>query len=272
MACSPGAGDVAQRAPVGDARLEQVSYHEWVATSPISPARAIARLPLTDTLTLGPHDADIPLDGVPQHTLVAGRGVAQLEGPDLSRMVPRYLPVELGASRIVIQGEPRRLIVMVYGEPDDPHGPDGFYPEDSTLVFEVELVRDKPTPVRMLAMDGIEVEGHRVGTVEVPLGHEGVTKLEVRALPDLATEESNLEIYFRDETNGAGSYPSGRFVTLIPLGENRHVLDFNRSRSPFCAYSTAYPCPVPWRGNGIEAPIEAGERYEGDDQIESSEL
>ncbi len=45
------------------------------------------------------------------------------------------------------------------------------------------------------------------------------------------------------------------------LPDGRYRLDFNRSRNPFCAYSTAYPCPVPWPGNRIPARIEAGERY-----------
>jgi len=156
---------------------------------------------------------------------------------------------------------------MVYGTPVDLQDPGGFYAPDADLVFDVELDRQKPAPVRMLAIDGVEVEGYRVGTVTIPLG-EGGTTLEVRSVPDAATEESNLEIYFRDQTNGEGSYPAGRFVTLIPLGGDRHQLDFNRSRSPFCAYSTAYPCPVPWRGNSIGAMVEAGERYHGMDSYE----
>ena len=77
------------------------------------------------------------------------------------------------------------------------------------------------------------------------------------------TEESELEIYFRDGTNGEGSYPAGRFVALVPESGGRYRLDFNRARNPFCAYSTAYPCPAPWRGNTIAAPVRAGERYSG---------
>jgi uncharacterized protein (DUF1684 family) len=68
---------------------------------------------------------------------------------------------------------------------------------------------------------------------------------------------------FRDETNGRGSYPAGRFVSLSPIADGRYRLDFNRARNPFCAYSSAYPCPAPWRGNAIPAPVPAGERYEG---------
>ena len=45
--------------------------------------------------------------------------------------------------------------------------------------------------------------------------------------------------------------------------DGQYRLDFNRARNPFCAYSSAYPCPAPWRGNVIPARIAAGERYSG---------
>ena len=78
-------------------------------------------------------------------------------------------------------------------------------------------------------------------------------------MPDPVSGEATLEIYFRDLTNGQGSYPAGRFVELIPQADGRYRLDFNRARNPFCAYSSAYACPIPWRGNAIPAPVRAGE-------------
>ena len=80
-------------------------------------------------------------------------------------------------------------------------------------------------------------------------------------IPDPATGESELEIFFRDSTNLSGTYPAGRFVSLTPAGEGRYRLDFNRARNPFCAYSSAYACPAPWRGNALPAAIAAGEKY-----------
>jgi uncharacterized protein (DUF1684 family) len=52
-------------------------------------------------------------------------------------------------------------------------------------------------------------------------------------------------------------------VSLVPTGDGRYRLDFNRARNPFCAYSSAFACPAPWRGNAIGAKVEAGERYSG---------
>jgi uncharacterized protein (DUF1684 family) len=114
----------------------------------------------------------------------------------------------------------------------------------------------------MLTAEGTEVEATEAGTVSPVIGGK-LAPLRVFRIPAPGGEESELEIYFRDGTNGRGSYPSGRFVSLIPTDDGRYRLDFNRARNPFCAYSTVYPCPAPWRGNTIASPVEAGEKYAG---------
>jgi uncharacterized protein (DUF1684 family) len=120
---------------------------------------------------------------------------------------------------------------------------------------------ESPRQIRVLASDGIEVEATEIGSVAVPFG--GRTLLRVLRIPFAGGDESDLEIYFRDESNGDGTYPAGRFVSLLPLSNGRFRLDFNRARNPFCAYSSVYPCPAPWRGNTLPAAIRAGERYSG---------
>jgi hypothetical protein len=115
--------------------------------------------------------------------------------------------------------------------------------------------------MRVLASDGIEVEATEVGRVLVPLG--GSTSLRVLRIPFAGGDESDLQIYFRDQSNGDGTYPAGRFVSLQPLSNGQFRLNFNLARNPFCAYSSVYPCPAPWRGNTLSAAIRAGERYGG---------
>jgi hypothetical protein len=135
-----------------------------------------------------------------------------------------------------------------------------YYPLDRNMVFTGPLLpATDPRKVRILAADGIEVEAVEAGTVIGPLGERPV-RLRVRRLPT-SRDESELEIFFRDSTNGSGTYPAGRFVSLIPTAEGGYRLDFNRARNPFCAYSTAYPCPAPWEGNKVPVMIKAGERY-----------
>lgn len=239
---------------------ERAAFIEWLASSPISPSKAIALVRVDSTVTLGPDTAGIPLDGVPLTRLVPGRGtyLVQTNGDD--RTVHRHRPFPLDDYTVLIVESAGQDVVTVYGqsaqvEPE-------FYPHDLQWVFEVALERDTRHSMRMLALDGIEVEGTHLGTVSIPLGND-TARLEVRSVPDPSTSESDLVIYFRDETNSRGSYPSGRFVTLTPRGDGIYRLDFNEARNPFCAYSTVYPCPVPWAGNKVPAPIEAGERYAG---------
>jgi uncharacterized protein (DUF1684 family) len=112
----------------------------------------------------------------------------------------------------------------------------------------------------MLGLDGIEVEASLAGTFVARVGGKPV-RLTVYRLPEPGTEESDLTIFFRDATNGQGSYPAGRFLALRPLGGTRYRADFNRARNPFCAYNGIFPCPLPWPGNAIDGPIAAGERY-----------
>ena len=140
--------------------------------------------------------------------------------------------------------------------------PPGYYDYDASMVFTGPLVRaETPKQMRVLASDGIEAEATEVGSFVVPLG--GPTSLRVLRIQIAGGDESDLEIFFRDESNGDGTYPAGRFVSLLPLSNGQFRLDFNRARNPFCAYSSVYPCPAPWRGNTLSAAIRAGERYSG---------
>jgi uncharacterized protein (DUF1684 family) len=153
-------------------------------------------------------------------------------------------------------------VLTVFGSPR-PHAHPEFYRYQQSLAFSGPLAPpQRPGRVRVLGLDGIEVEAAEAGSVLVPIQGDRV-RLRVLRLPTTGGEESELEIFFRDATNAHGSYPAGRFVTIVPLGGGNYRLDFNRARNPFCAYSTAYPCPAPWRGNTIAAPVPAGERFTG---------
>ena len=205
--------------------------------------------------------ADVPLDGLAEHRVRERGGLVTLEGPDGSRPLLPGRPLQLGSYFVSTGGVPGRRVLTVFGSSRTGKAA-GYYPYESDLVFTGPLTPAKRREtVRVLALDGAEVEAAEAGTVTLPLGDRRV-RLAVRRIPT-GRDESELEIYFRDGTNGEGTYPAGRFVTLMPLPDGRYRLDFNRARNPWCAYSSAYPCPAPWRGNTIEAKVEAGERYAG---------
>jgi len=253
------AGRVVAQLPPELAR-ERADYAAWLATSPVSPLAAIAQQPVGDGLELGPPDTDIPLDGVPRHRLTQRGGAVTLDGPPGGRAIPRGAQVRVGAYTLLVDGPAGRAVLTVFGAAR-PHAKPQFYRYQRSLAFSGPLApAERPGRVRVLGVDGIEVQAAEAGSVLVPIQGDRV-RLRVLRLPTTGGEESELEIFFRDATNAHGSYPAGRFVTLVPVGGGNYRLDFNRARNPFCAYSTAYPCPAPWRGNTIAAPVPAGERY-----------
>ena len=241
---------------------ERADYVGWLRTADVSPFRALALRPFDAPFTLGPAGSDVPLAGIETHRLVPQGAVAALEGPAERRLIPRHRAVPLGRHTLLLSGPAERPVVTIFG-PERRGTEPSFYPYDPALAFTGPLTpASGASSVRILAPDGVEVEATEAGTVAVPIGGE-THRLRVLRLPVPGSEESELEIYFRDATNDRGTYPAGRFVALVPTADGRYRLDFNRARNPFCAYNTVYPCPVPWAGNALPVPVAAGERYSG---------
>jgi uncharacterized protein len=252
------------QAPPPDIARERSAFAEWLSEAPNSPLAAVAQQPIGPGITLGPAGADVPLAGVAEHRVSERGGVVSLEGPDGRRVVPAGRPVALGSFYVTSGGVSGRRVLTVFSA-DRKDKTAEYYDYDPALVFVGPMSPpERPGKVRLLALDGIETEAVEAGTVTVPIGgRAGAVRLRVRRIPTGMEDESELEIFFRDDTNDAGTYPAGRFVSLVPTGDGRYRLDFNRARNPFCAYSSAFACPAPWRGNTIGAKVEAGERYSG---------
>jgi len=69
-----------------------------------------------------------------------------------------------------------------------------------------------------------------------------------------------LFVPFADVTSGNETHGSGRYLDLAIEPDGSVVLDFNRACHPSCAFSSAYPCPLPAAGNRLAVPVRAGER------------
>ena len=242
-----------------DVAAERSDYARWLASARTSPYAAIAMTPVGSGIRLGPPGSDVPLEGLGEYRVTEQRGRLTLEGGGAPHPLPRGRAAPLGAYTLVAEGLAGRTVLAVFGAVRSAHQPE-YFPYDSALAMSVALEPPRsPGTVRLLAPDGIEVEATEAGTVRVPLGG-GITPLRVRRIPGDA-DESDLEIYVRDATSGRGSYPAGRFVSLAPLPDGRYRLDLNRARNPFCAYSSAYACPVPWPDNSLPGEARAGEKY-----------
>jgi hypothetical protein len=242
-----------------DLAAERADFVHWLETAPTSPAAAIYHQPLADRLVLGP-GGDPALAAVPAATLRETRRGLTLETGGSSRAVPRDRDVALGAFHLRVSGARGGSVVTVYG-PHARHSAPEWYPFAGALVVDGTLEPPgRRESRRMLGLDGIAVEASLAGTFVARLDGSPV-RLTVYRLPEPGTEEADLTIFFRDPTNGHGTYPAGRFLALRPLGGRRYRADFNRARNPFCAYNGIFPCPLPWPGNAIAGPIAAGERY-----------
>jgi Protein of unknown function (DUF1684) len=240
---------------------ERTDFESWLASSPISPRKAVARQVVGDGLSLGPPRADIHLPGLVEHRVYPAGTALMLESPGGTRPLTRSRPVQLGSYTLLLDGPTAEAVLTVFTSESNRKSP-GFFSYESSLVFSGPLLAPQDSGRRrILGPSGKTVEASEAGSVLVPLG--GRTRLKVLRIYQPGGEESELEIFFQDETNGKETYPAGRFVSLIPLPAERYRLDFNRARNPFCAYSPAYPCPIPWSGNFIRAPVPAGERYGG---------
>jgi hypothetical protein len=249
---------VAAQTPPGLA-AERADFARWLETSPVSPFAAIYHQPLGDQLVLGP-GGDPALADLPAATLRQERRGLTLEMAGTTRTVPRNRDVPFGTWRLRVSGERGHSVVTVYGPARTFRAPD-WYPWANDAVVDGTLEPPARRAVRrMLDLDGVEVEASLAGTFVARMGGKAL-RLTVYRLPEPGTEESELTIFFRDATNGQDTYPAGRFLALRPLGGNRYRADFNRARNPFCAYNGIFPCPLPWSGNAITAPIAAGERY-----------
>lgn len=245
-----------------DLARERAEYATWLATAPLSPYAAVAVQPIGPGLTLGPADVDIPLAGFARGAVHEFRGSAWLERDGKRLALPRERPVTVGAYRLLVSGPADRSVLAVYG-PVRGAKPPAWYPPAAALSFSVTLEPpERREPFRTLGPDGIETDAREAGFVTLSLAG-GPARLRVYQVGPPDDMDSELLLYFRDATNGKGSYPAGRFVPLEPQSGNRYRLDLNRARNPFCAYSSIYPCPPPWPGNTLAVPVAAGEKYAG---------
>jgi uncharacterized protein (DUF1684 family) len=137
-----------------------------------------------------------------------------------------------------------------------------YYEVNPALILEVEVERfsdDEPV-VTMQTSTGDEQEYRRWGRFS----------FKVEGKPAALTIYSNANgqeffMPFKDATNGKDTYGAGRYMDehrpgFRPLEGGKFTVDFNNAYNPYCAYSSAYSCPLPPRENWMKVPIRAGEK------------
>jgi hypothetical protein len=241
---------------------ERKEFASWLLEAPLSPRRAVVVRPIGPGLTLGPADTDIPLTGVERGRLTERSGRVTIQrGADILALA-RGRAVALASWQLLASGPAGRAAVTVFSRELRSGRPAAWFPYDPAMAIRVVLTPpEAPRTALVLSAEGVDVEATEAGSVRVNISGT-MQRLRVLRMPGASDEESELEIYFRDSTNGASTYPSGRFVALVPLPGGGYLLDLNRARNPFCAYNAVFPCPAPWSGNGFTVPVNAGEQYQ----------
>jgi len=140
-----------------------------------------------------------------------------------------------------------------------------YYPAnaDYRVTAEVELTPDTEF-FEMTTSDGKVKQYRQYALLRFTLKGQQL-KLPIyrsRALMRIPKYRHYLFVPFTDLTNGETTYGAGRYMELYlkPNHTKTIVLDFNTAYNPYCAYSTAYSCPIPPQANHLAIKIEAGEK------------
>ncbi len=130
-----------------------------------------------------------------------------------------------------------------------------YFPEDPSLVIDAAIDRSAA---------GGEVRMETTRGREQAFRPHGVARFSIDGQPVELTlygtdGSDSLFLPFRDATSGRETYGGGRYLDLEADGD-RVVIDFNYAYNPFCAYNSAWECPLPPAENWLKVPIRAGEQ------------
>jgi hypothetical protein len=114
------------------------------------------------------------------------------------------------------------------------------------------------TELEIPTSTGLRRPHRRIGKLEFTLRGQPMA---LTAFVEVGQEDMRrLFVPFGDLTNGAETYPGGRYLELDRTATGIYDLDFNRAYHPFCYYNPTYDCPYPPRENRLPVPVRAGEK------------
>jgi len=134
-----------------------------------------------------------------------------------------------------------------------------YFPVDLRFRLAGELhIYGRRQQIQVSATDGTSIAMERFGRFVAQLEGKPFW-LEVHR----SLENNELFIMFKDATNGQSTYSGGRYAALSRLDNLTYILDFNTAYNPYCAYDSAYVCPLPPAQNYLTFEILAGEQTYG---------
>jgi len=136
----------------------------------------------------------------------------------------------------------------------------GYFPVDARFRIVVPRLRrpaGSDRPIVLDTSDGNRRIARRVAFLDFALHGQ---RLSLTGFSIGPTPPGSLFVPFADATSGHETYESGRYLDLDVEPDGSVVLDFNLAYYPYCAYSSAYSCPLTPAENRLPVPILAGER------------
>lgn len=131
------------------------------------------------------------------------------------------------------------------------------------LDMEVEAIPfEKPENVQIQTTTG-EIRWYlRWGEFRFTIGGEEARLTLYKIPPD------TFFLPFVDALAGTETYPAGRYLEPVHLGDNKFRIDFNQSYNPYCVYGLGWNCPITPKENHLTVPIRAGEKIPTGDWVE----
>ncbi len=181
-------------------------------------------------------------------------------------------PAEAPYERQIAQARAEKDHVFKTGRESPLKAPDregftalAYFPPDESYRAAAALrvaPPDEQPVVTMPTSTGKQRDYRQVGALEFNLKGQALSLVAFVEVPTAggAVDSGRLFVPFRDLTNGAETYPAGRYLDLDTTPTGLYDLDFNKAYNPFCAYNDEYDCPYPPAANRLKMPIRAGEK------------
>ena len=133
-----------------------------------------------------------------------------------------------------------------------------YYEIDPDL--RVEAVLSRYAEPRKIVVDTV-IEGFQQYPVVPGVATFEIDGVEYHLEPQLSGEL--LFFVFGDLTNRDETYGAGRYLYAeMPGDDGKFILDFNKAKSPPCAFNDFSTCPVASPRNRLPIRIEAGEKFD----------
>jgi uncharacterized protein (DUF1684 family) len=245
------------------ADLATVQRVEYGSRDRLTVGRAPENAVTLDDDDVRPHHLRVTVVGDSFH-VEAVDDSARFKVKDAERREATLGPSSISVGRFLLRLSHQRDPAIIVFDPQSPRfktyrGID-YYPVGLAWRFVLPLTPNAhPDTVVIVSTRGFQRRAVRVGWFDFAAGG-APCRLEADRLLEPGVGENDIAVFFRDLTSGKETYPVGRYLDPVALGDGRYLLDFNLAYNPACAYSEHYNCPIPPRKNRLTVAVRAGEK------------